>query len=913
MVSDLGPKPSANTDDLANVIPWPWRGGPVEELLIRWREQGQVLLGGLEGSARSFALARAWLAEPCTWLTVCPTLAMAESLVSDLEFLLGEGPAGPVRLYPAYEVSPYEDMDPPPEVTARRLAVLFELLESPAPRLLVTSARGLSPRLCPPEYLVDSCLTLEPGRSLEREELVAALIRGGYTSVSLVEQVGDFAVRGSVVDFFGPLLDDPVRVEFFGDEIESLRRFDPADQRSQLSLTQAHVIPCHPVDLAPSAVERAVASLRRLAQAQEVSARRLGELIERMETRAPFAGLESLLPFYFDKAADLFSYLPDDRRHCLVEPADVAQRLASEAEELEKDFREAQEEGRPAPRPPMLRRTPGQIQQRLGEKPRLLCKALAMSDEDGVGVLPMRAASHIGLRQELTRGGEGSLLTRFTAWVEEQGQKGRQVVLVCRSRSQAERLLRLLEERSFPARLASGPAEATGQGPGPLLIVVGRLTAGFVPRDAALCLVTEDEVFGAARVVRHQAPPRLSAALAAMDDLAPGDLVVHVDHGVARYEGLVTMPVGPAESDFLLLTYHGGDKLYLPADRMGLISKYRGPDQGRPSLDKLGGKGWQATKRRVKKVVDAIARDLVELYAARRFLKGHSYTPPDRDFREFEAGFPHQETPDQARAIEEVLADLQQPKPMDRLVCGDVGFGKTEVALRAAYLVAGQGRQVAILVPTTVLAEQHFRTISQRLAETPLVVESLSRFKTPAQQRGVLEKLAQGQVDIVVGTHRLIQKDVSFKDLGLVVVDEEHRFGVGDKERLKKLRRLVDVLALTATPIPRTLQMSLSGIRDLSVINTPPVDRQSIETYLAPFSPRALREAVGRELARGGQVFFVHNRVSSIGRMARLVNTLVAPGPGGGGPWPDARGGAGKSDAGLCAPRGGRSGLHHHH
>ena len=839
---------------------------------------GQALVAGIESGARSFALARAWLARPGAWLVVCPTLPMAEILCRDLEFLLsGQGESdSPVRLYPAYEVSPYEELDPPPEITAKRLAVLWELMEDREPLMVVTSARGLSPRLCPPEHLLDSALALAPESALSRERLVDALVNGGYTSVSLVEQVGDFAVRGSVVDFFGPLLDDPVRVEFFGDEIESLRRFDPTDQRSQLGLTEATVIPCHPVDLSPEAVQRAVKALRKLAQEEGLSSRKLSEITERMELRAPFTGLESFLPLYYPAAGDLFDYLPQECTHCLIEPAEIKARLEAEAEEMAGQFEEAREEGRVVLAPPRLRRTPEQVVQRLSLRPRLMFKALGLADyDDGPEPVTLRAKGYTNLHQDLGREGQGSLMERFTAWVSGQEEKGRQVVLICRSKSQVERLSDLLTERGQEVRVASLASEALDGDPAGLTLLQGALSAGFTPAELPLTLVTEDEVFGAVRVVRQKAPPRLSAALAALDDLNPGDYVVHVDHGIGLYQGLSTMAVGPAESDFLLITYKGGDKLYLPADRMGLISKYRGPDEAKPNLDQMGGKAWTRTKKRVQKAVDAIARDLVELYAARSFLKGHSFNAPGSDFREFEAAFPYEETPDQASAIEDVIADLTAPRPMDRLICGDVGFGKTEVALRAAYLAAMTGRQVAFLVPTTVLAEQHAQTFLDRLKETPLEVASLSRFRSPAQQKKILAGLAEGSIDIVIGTHRLLQKDVLFKDLGLVVVDEEHRFGVKDKERLKKLRRMVDVLALTATPIPRTLQMSLSGIRDLSVINTAPVDRQAIKTYLAAFSPRSVREAITRELGREGQVFFVHNRVADIGKMARLVNGLV--------------------------------------
>ncbi len=858
--------------------PWTVRGGlalAAEAL----EDHGQAMLNGIEGAARAFALARLWLHNPRSMLVVCPTLAAAETLQRDLEFFLDLAAGSPVRLFPSYEVSPYQGVDPPAEVTARRLAVLWELIAAELPLIVVSSPLAIAGRLCPPEHLLDRSIDIRKGAVLDRDVLVGALIDGGYTSVSLVEQVGDFAVRGSVVDFFGPLMDEPVRVEFFGDEVDSVRRFDPADQRSHLPISEATAMPCHPVDLSEDAVKEAVGKLRKIAVEEKMGARRLAELIEKMERRATFPGIETLLPLYFQRAADLFEYLPEGCLRVLVEPTEVEKRLVGVKDQMAAEYAEAKESGSIVLPPPMLMRTPEQVEERLGQGPRLGCRALDLSGrEGGENAVRLRSASHIGLRAELNREGEGSLLGRFVRWTAQKNEQGRQVVFVCRSKSQVQRLAELLSEREVPLKVIQRASEATGVVGRPedaLMLMLGTLTAGFEPEDRPLCFVTEDEVFGTPRIVRQKAPKSLSAMLAALDDLSPDDLVVHVDHGVGRYLGLRTMAVGAAESDFLEIAYQGGDRLYLPADRMALISKYRGPDGAAPALDRLGGKAWVKTKSRVKKAVEAIAHDLVELYAARQVAKGHRYAPPDSEYREFEAGFPYEETPDQAQAIEEVIGDMISDKPMDRLICGDVGYGKTEVALRAAYLAAMQGKQAAFLVPTTVLAEQHYQTLVQRLGEQPLMVESLSRFKTAAQQREILARLQEGKVDILVGTHRIIQKDVVFKDLGLVIVDEEQRFGVKDKERLKKMRRLVDVLTLTATPIPRTLQMSLSGIRDLSVINTPPVDRQAIKTYLSNFNPAGIAAAIRKELGREGQVFFVHNRVQDLAKMAVMVQSLV--------------------------------------
>ncbi|MBU1154628.1 MAG: hypothetical protein KJ921_02200, partial [Proteobacteria bacterium] len=448
---------------------WP-AGDRLDEARRLLRDQGAALLGGLEGAGRAFALARLWRSVPRTTLVVCPTLAVAETLTRDLEFFLAGQSNGdsPVRLFPAYEVSPYQELDPPPEVTARRLSVLWELIAAEEPLLVVTSAVAASSRLCPPEHLLDNYLELCKGQRLERDALVAALAQGGYTPVGLVEQVGDFAVRGSVVDFFGPLLDDPVRVEFFGDEIESLRRFDPSDQRSQLSLREAGLIPCLPVDLSPEAAKRAVERLRKLAREEGLSTRRLAELVEKIELRAPFSGLESLLPVFFKNAGDLFTYLPEDAWFYILEPAEVDNRLKGEAEDMEHQFAEAREDGRLVLSPPMLRRTPGQMAQRLGERPHLLCRALAMGLEEpgDAPLVRLKAETFPGLHQDLKRGGEGSVITRFLGWVGAQQELGRSVTLVCRSRSQVERLAELLTEREVAVKVVGVASETWPAGPG---------------------------------------------------------------------------------------------------------------------------------------------------------------------------------------------------------------------------------------------------------------------------------------------------------------------------------------------------------------------------------------------------------------------------------------------------------------
>jgi transcription-repair coupling factor (superfamily II helicase) len=451
------------------------------------------------------------------------------------------------------------------------------------------------------------------------------------------------------------------------------------------------------------------------------------------------------------------------------------------------------------------------------------------------------------------------------------------VVVSCRTREQAGRCKTILTEHGVPASElpAGGLSESRPEPPAPVLVSAGDLSAGLYDQRSRLLLLTQDELLGKERRYQPSRRARLAPFLSSLDDLGPGDLVVHTDYGIGRYEGLSRMTMGGAESEFLVLRYLGGDKVYVPLDRLDLVQKYAGVEGAMPRMEALGGTGWVKTKQKVRRAIEKMATDLLDLYAARELAAGHAFSPDGLESREFAAGFEYEETPDQARAIAEVTADMERARPMDRLVCGDVGYGKTEVAMRAAFTAIMDHKQVAVLVPTTLLAQQHGTTFAKRFAAFPVRVEVMSRFRSPAEQRAVLAALADGQVDIVIGTHRLLQKDIVFRDLGLVVVDEEQRFGVRHKERFKELRKSVDVLTLTATPIPRTLQMSFAGARDLSLIETPPADRLAIRTTLSPFDPAIVQAAIRRELARDGQVFFVHNRVADIERLAEQIRHLV--------------------------------------
>jgi len=493
---------------------------------------------------------------------------------------------------------------------------------------------------------------------------------------------------------------------------------------------------------------------------------------------------------------------------------------------------------------------------------------------DGRLLVPFYVTAETASPQALGFGVPGESVTTQFQRLDAIRQKAL-VTVACRTPDQASRLKTLAGEHGVPADDLPPSGLPPVQAPYPVLIAVGDLSAGVYSERDRLFVLTEEELLGKERLRRPSRRIRLAPFLSSIEDLRPGDLAVHVDYGIGRYEGLSRMALGGAESEFLVLRYLGGDKIYVPLDRLDLVQKYAGADGKTPRMDVLGGTGWVKTTQKVRREIQRMAVDLLELYAAREIAAGHAFSAEGVESREFAAGFEYEETPDQARAIDEVTADMERARPMDRLVCGDVGYGKTEVAMRAAFKTVMDHKQVAVLVPTTLLAQQHGATFAKRFAPFPVRIEVLSRFRSPTEQRAVLAALADGQVDVVIGTHRLLQKDVVFRDLGLVVVDEEQRFGVRHKERFKELRKSVDVLTLTATPIPRTLQMAFAGARDVSLIETPPADRLAIRTMLSPFDPRIIQEAIRRELARGGQVFFVHNRVADIERIAEQIRELV--------------------------------------
>jgi transcription-repair coupling factor (superfamily II helicase) len=840
---------------------------------------GAKRMQGLQGGARGFVLAQAAEDSRRPILVITPTSNDAEALYDDLAFFLGqETPLSPfqrrLHLLPPWEVLPFEKLSPHPDNIASRLEGLYKLVEEPAPILIATPA-ALMQKVMPVEALKRSYLYLVAGQQLAREGLLDHLVGWGFQNVPLVEERGDFSVRGGIIDLFSPGYARPLRLEFDGDRLESIREFSPASQRSERPQEDLLLLPMKEFSLKRAGLDDALRRIDQRAGELELERRQKHALLDSLREGIPFPGVEFLLPYFYPALASVFSYLPPQTLIWL----DGADRVEAETErfgQLAWDrYDRATTEGSLVPPVAELFLNEQEWRAALAPFSRIHGEALTImaTPESTLTVESFLTADiqHETLAKQAKEPSLAPLVERLKRWRDER------VFLVAPTRGDAARLVELLAHYDIEAPLLGEPLPSLlKRADLRYAVVIGHLTQGFRLPEAGLVFLTFDEVFGTRK--RHpttSAKSHPSHFLTSLSELRQDDYVVHLDHGIGIYRGLKFLKVAGVEGEFLHLEYEGGDRLYLPVDRINVVQKYIGGDGAQPALDKLGGTAWERVKAKARKSIFAMAEELVQLYAVREARQGHGFSSPDVLYREFEAAFEYEETPDQGRAIEETLAGMQSKKPMDRLICGDVGYGKTEVAMRAAFLAVEGGKQVAVLAPTTILAQQHLQTFRHRFRNHPVRIEMVSRFLTAKEAAQVLQETAKGYVDILIGTHRLLQKDVEFKDLGIVIIDEEHRFGVVHKERLKKLRQLVDVVSLTATPIPRTLHMSLIGIRDLSIIETPPVDRLAIQTYVTRYDERVIRDAILREVQRGGQVFFLHNRVETIDRLALKLAELV--------------------------------------
>ncbi len=843
---------------------------------------GPVRITGLRGAAKALAsaeLVRAAGDLPVLFLT--PTAKQTDAFVEDLRAALGQPPpeeGGRVRPFPHHDTTPYDRFSPQAFVIAQRMDVLYRWAASVPGTVVVAPWAALALRVPPREAVRRRTVRLEVGQELDRDALVETLIRAGYARQPLVEERGELAVRGGIIDLFPPQRSHPVRVEFIGDEVESIRDFDPASQRSQENLTAAVAPPPRELLFDRELVVERSDQIRALAETQETPARTVDQLIDSLLRGHLPPGVEALAPLLQPALETVFDFLPEDALIVLDEPAQGRDRLVRFMEEGRENHNAARSSQRLVSSPDELLISAETLQRAIAERRPVSLEQISIAGgppQSEIFHIETRGHEELAIRVRNART-SGDALVPLMDQLWEWCQEGWRVMLSAPALSGVERLRTLLREYGLETRLAREPKPCwEWSKPGRVEVRVATLSEGFTLPLEGLAVVTEEELFGPREKRRRTEKRREGMTSEALARLAPGDHLVHQHHGIGIYRGLVMLELGTVTDEFLRLEYAGGDRLFLPVHRLNLVERYVGADAAIPRVDRLGGTTWEKAKRTVKKSMRSMARELLAVHAAREVAPGYAFPPRDRSLEEFEAAFPFEETPDQAAAIEEVLADLSRPVPMDRLVCGDVGYGKTEVAARAAFQVVMEGKQVAVLAPTTILCQQHLETFERRFQDYPVQIESLSRFCSPKQARRILEGMTNGQVDIVIGTHRLLQKNVSYRDLGLLVVDEEHRFGVAHKERIKQLKKTVDVITLTATPIPRTLQLAFAGLRDLSVINTPPADRLAIRTQVCRFDESLIREVTLREVRRGGQVFFVHNRVRSIGAIATLLERIL--------------------------------------
>ena len=798
----------------------------------------------------------------------------------------------PTMAYPGYEIPPYTPLSPDQHTTAARLSALYQILENREPFVLVISIEALLRLVMPLNHLKHHAELVLAGEECDLQELRRSMSSMGYEHVSLVKSVGDFSIRGGIIDIYPPafplpdghLHEGPIRLDFFGDTIESLRSFDPISQRSKDELEEAVLLPVSDIIISPDRsrpIREAVRTLNDRCEQEGWSAEKSAEISVRLQAGQRFAGVEFFLPLFYGsdghRCNAVLDYLPPNTRLIFVDSAAINQQIKLIWERIQANFHAAQKNGTPALFPDEIFLTPDKLANAFEPFP---CYELTDFLPEGSVALRHQSSSHHLLKQEISlRRKKEGLLAPLAAQIKAWLEKDERVFICCRSQHRQKTLSELLARFPFTLIPTSAPLDLEMQPDKTteleLYLCDHPLSNGFSLPEKKLHLLSESELFGEMRLggkKRKSGPPRDPVRFS---ELVDGTIVVHREHGIGLYRGMMTIELQGIINDFILLEYREGDKLYLPVDRLNLISRYEGLSDRQPKLDKLGSQSWKATKKKVSDEVWKVAQELLDIYAQRELRNGRTFSPAGELYRELEESFPYDETSGQYRAITEVLDDLLSDRPMDRLICGDVGYGKTEIAIRAAFKVVEDGFQVAILVPTTVLAEQHAKTFRERLQDFPVSVACINRFRTPAEQRHIVRDLTEGTIDIIIGTHRLLSKDITFKNLGLLVVDEEHRFGVSHKEKIKRLKAEVDILTLTATPIPRTLQMSLLGIRDLSVISSPPEHRRPVKTFVARYDDLVIKEAVNREIVRGGQVFVVHNRVKSIHRMAATVQHLV--------------------------------------
>jgi len=799
----------------------------------------------------------------------------AKKKVTDLKSLL---PGREVLLFPDLDPVPFGAIAQSREVMIQRLQALDGIISCEG-AIVVIPVEALLKKLIPHQVFCGFCLKIEVGQRLDLSETVRMLVDQGYEKVDMVEGPGHFSLRGGILDIYSPVSENPVRIELFDDEVDSVRDFTVETQRSLEKRSSITIIPAREA-VFPS--ERILKALPRLQKdfitektmllkagkndAYKRLSERMGDFLEKLDQGIVPEGIEALFSYFYPDGVTVLEYLPQGSAVFLEEPSrqrDIIQNRLREQAEMHVSLLE---QGLALPAQQHNNLTVEELNRVMTRYTRVGYSLLPKQP----GVKPGNIVNFSAKTMHIFKGKIDILVDEIKTLREN----GFAVVIFGSTTGRMEKIRELLKDNGIFAGMESGLPQRAA--PGEVVITCGLLEAGFELTAAKLAVITDWEIFGQpkkTRVVRAQT--QQGAKISHFSDLRPGDFVVHVNHGIGKYMGIKQLEVGGIRKDYLFVQYAGEDKLYVPTDQIELIQKYLGAEGTAPKLYKLGGNEWNRVKQKVKESVKDLANDLIALYAARQKIPGHSFSPDTVWQKEFEDAFPFEETPDQLNAIEDVKKDMETSRPMDRLLCGDVGYGKTEVAIRGIFKAVMDNKQVAVLVPTTILAQQHFNTFRERFAGYPIRVEMLSRFKSAGEQKGILNDLKKGSVDVIIGTHRLLQGDVEFKELGLVIIDEEQRFGVTHKEKLKHIRQTVDVLTLSATPIPRTLHMAMIGARDMSILESPPEDRYPVQTYVLEFNLEIIADSVRREIDRGGQVYFVHNRVKDIDKTARMLQAVV--------------------------------------
>ncbi|MBT5651369.1 MAG: transcription-repair coupling factor [Nitrospina sp.] len=821
-------------------------------LVHKWTEEsGQhVVVEGLRGSSRAFFLAKLIKAQKRPVVIFTADQNRGEALLEDLKyFFRHEKIKINPCFFPAWELLPYEPLSPLNEISGERLDILNRLRTEEPLVLVVPLEAGLQ-KVMPRLVLEKLILPVKRGMSLDREFLEACLSENGFTRSALVESRGEFSVRGDIVDFFQPGGMNPLRVEFFGDEVESIREFDALSQVSFNELEAVNILPVRELCLSDAEKKQGIEALKDFAEKNACDRLALKELLEKIEHLGVFSGMEYLAPFFYANCESLFDYLQPDSLIVLEEEDQLQVKSEQFQDLIDTEYQSVLENGEVAALPEDLYLTQDEFKKHVsGFKGCVSLNTLKVSGDEAGRTLTLEVKPIPAL---------AGVFEAFSEHVIKWQKDENKVVVVAPTKGQVRRIHELLYDWGLE-----------------IDVDLGRVSEGFQLASSRQVFIAEHEIFGVTHKHRHRRKPRSQAFQRGLKDLKEGDFLVHIDYGIGLYQRTKELQTGVGGGEFLEILYADDEKLYLPMEALGLVQKFVGSTEAPPPLSKMGGAAWKRQKKKVKEAIQEMAGDLLKLYASRELTKGHSFSHNTILMREFADAFEYEETEDQLKAIEEVEADLEKDKPTDRLICGDVGYGKTEVAMRAAFKVVLDKKQVAVLVPTTILAQQHLQTFRERFHEYPVNIDMVNRFRTPREQKETLAQLKKGNVDIIIGTHRLLSKDVEFASLGLIVIDEEQRFGVKHKEKLKKLRNSVDILTLTATPIPRTLHFSLMGVRDLSVIETPPVDRLAVKTFIRKFDEKVIREAIMREIDRGGQVFFVHNKIHSIHSIGEMIRKVV--------------------------------------